>query len=632
MTDFRPLRDYSRSRAVLIGVSDYSHLPPVPPARNSLKRMEDLLLGPLCGWPKQRVTTLLNARARDRLPDRLMAAYGDLADVALFYFVGHGQLHEDELCLALRESPQTGGRRTTVGLRFSDVRAALHECDAQTKILILDCCFAGRATQAGHSLATASTNVIDWTHATGVLTLAASGAYKTAWFEADPGTVKPQTYFTKYLIDVIEEGLTGYPEGLPLSAVYDQAAAALVRDNKPEPTRSFRHEAGRFILARNVKGLQDTSAAPQTPTLASAAQINNPGSAAPASRSGPSRRSIVWGSIAAATGGASTLALVAQHSLGRATPRPPANSPGQSQRRVTSQGPSTNQQPAFTLTQDAGVESVAFSPDGRTLASGSDDYTLRLWNIANRTNFALNTQGEVTSVAFSPDGRTVASGEGEVGNIRLWDIATQANTVTFTPGSFVGQVAFSPDGKMLASAAQDPNDNTVRLWDIASRSIAARLHGVSEWVAFSPDGTTLASYGAFGITFYYLPTLAATTVFPNASGPGLAFSPNGRTLATASSVLGDYTVRLWDVASRANTAILRGHAEAVMSLAFSPDGRMLASGSFDTTVRLWDVEARSIIAILNGQSGMVRSVAFSPDGKFVANASDGNAIHVWAVP
>ncbi|MGH3546740.1 MAG: caspase family protein [Pseudonocardiaceae bacterium] len=262
MTDAGLWRDYSRSRAVLIGVWGYSHLPPVPAARTSLQRMAGLLTGPLGGWPAQRLEMLRNPRQCDRLPDRLMELFDGVVDVALFYFVGHGQLHGDELCLALGHSPKDTARRLTIGLPFADVRAALRECDAQTKIVILDCCFAGQVTRPEHSLAAASADVIDKTAGTGAFTMTASGAYRTAWFESDPGTINPQTYFTKYLIDVIEQGLPGHPEGLPLGAIFTATADALARDRRPEPTRSVRHDADRFILTRNPAGHATTPASP----------------------------------------------------------------------------------------------------------------------------------------------------------------------------------------------------------------------------------------------------------------------------------------------------------------------------------------------------------------------------------
>lgn len=266
----RSLRDYSRSRAVLVGVSDYKYLRPVPPAGNSLDRMAGLLTGPLCDWPTHRVHVERDPRHRGGLPDTLMVVYEDVTDVALFYFVGHGQLVEDELCLALRESPLDGNRRTTIGLPFADVRAALRACDAQTKILILDCCFAGVATQPRHSLGDGpvTERLIDMTAGTGAVTLAASGAYSTAGFEPDHAALRPQTYFTKYFVDVVEQGLPGHPGGLPLNLVYARTADALARDRRPAPTRSSRHDADRFIFARNAATAAEASGKPQpqTPT------------------------------------------------------------------------------------------------------------------------------------------------------------------------------------------------------------------------------------------------------------------------------------------------------------------------------------------------------------------------------
>ncbi|WP_410650548.1 caspase, EACC1-associated type [Amycolatopsis sp. cmx-4-54] len=247
-----PWRDYSRSRAVLIGAWDYVHLPVVTPARNSLERMARLLTGPLCGWPEDRVQVVGGMPRRNDLPDRLMEWYDGVEDIAVFYFVGHGQLHNDELCLALPESPAGGPRRLTTGLPFADVRAALRECDAQTKIVILDCCFAGNHLLPPHSLAAPQAMVDALLLGTGAFTMAATKAYRTAQYETGTTSDLPQTCFTKYLVDVIERGIPGHPAGLPLGTIFAHTADALVRDKWPEPTRSSRHDADRFVLSRNV--------------------------------------------------------------------------------------------------------------------------------------------------------------------------------------------------------------------------------------------------------------------------------------------------------------------------------------------------------------------------------------------
>ena len=202
MTDRRPLRDYRRSRAVLIGISDYVQLPPVPAAANSLKRLTGLLAGELCGWPADRISVFSNGFGPGDLPDRLITLFEEAQDVALFYFVGHGQIDlDDQLCLGLAGSRDEPRRRAATSLQFHSVRRAMLDSPATTKILILDCCFAGLASRPSNTLGTPD-YLLDKAAGTGAYTMAASSAYATAWFET--GQAEPQTYFTRYLADLVE--------------------------------------------------------------------------------------------------------------------------------------------------------------------------------------------------------------------------------------------------------------------------------------------------------------------------------------------------------------------------------------------------------------------------------------------
>ena len=279
------------------------------------------------------------------------------------------------------------------------------------------------------------------------------------------------------------------------------------------------------------------------------------------------------------------------------------------------------------------VTSVAYSPDGATLAGGSDDATVQLWDAVSGAPKATLTghTDAVTSVAYSPDGATLATGSRD-STVWLRDAVSGAPKATLTGHTgAVNSVAYSPDGTTLATGS---DDGKVWLRDAVSGSHKATLtHSGNVYsVAYSPDGTTLATRSGGNTVRLWdavSGTPKATLTGHTGSVYSVAYSPDGTTLATGSS---DTTVWLWDAVSGTSKATLTGHTGAVNSVAYSPDGTTLATVSRDGTVRLWDAVSGTHKATLTGHATAVNSVAYSPDGTTLATVSRDGTVRLWELP
>ena len=307
------------------------------------------------------------------------------------------------------------------------------------------------------------------------------------------------------------------------------------------------------------------------------------------------------------------------------------------------------------------VTSVAFSPDGKLLASGSNDTTIKLWSVATHQELATlkGHSSRISSVAFSPDGKTLASislklpvSMGGAADrldtiIKLWDVATHQELATLKGHSGEGgSIAFSPDGKILASGSWDMSNtrkySTIELWNVATRQPVAILKEqatVITCIAFSPDGKALASGGPNSnrrdstIELWNVATRQELATLKGSGSIGsIAFSPDSKTLASSSRNINtpDSTINLWNVATHRELAALKGPYE-ITSVAFSPGGKILASGGLDGIIRLWNVATRQELATLKGHSSKIASVAFSPDGNTLASGSFDSTIKLWNI-
>lgn len=291
------------------------------------------------------------------------------------------------------------------------------------------------------------------------------------------------------------------------------------------------------------------------------------------------------------------------------------------------------------------VLSVCFSPDGKTLASSGDDWdsNIRLWDVQTgtllktlkkRTAFEDFEGRDVNSVVFSPDGNTIAAGSGN-GTIRLWN-ANTGEFIKYLVGhtKSVNSVVFSPNGNTLLSTGEDG----ACLWDVNTGEYIEEVQIPAVSAAFSPDGKTCAIGNEMGISIWNAHTFLDRARLTKNIGSedkfrgedigsigSVAFSPDGNTIVSC----GGDNIHLWDSHTNQHLKTLIGHTEPVNSVVLSPDGNTIASASDDGTIRLWNVNTRKHLKTLMAHADSVNIVVFSSDGETIASAGNDRTIRLW---
>lgn len=293
------------------------------------------------------------------------------------------------------------------------------------------------------------------------------------------------------------------------------------------------------------------------------------------------------------------------------------------------------------LGHSGAVRSIVITPDNQTLISGSEDNTIKIWELSTGKLVRTLTghTNWISSLAISPDGQTLVSGSGD-NTIKVWQWQTGQLIRTLTGHSYdVNSLVMTPNGQTLVSGS---GDNTIKIWQLQTgqliRTLTRHSYGVNS-LAITPDGQTLVSGNGnvwplgdnYTIKIWQLKTgIPNRTLTEHLGNVGtVAITPDGQTLVSGSN---DRRILIWNLKTGQLLRTIKGHTSSVSTVAISPDGQTLVSGSEDHTIQIWQLSNDTLRATLTGHSHAIRALAISADGKTLVSGSDDKTIKIWRMP